>query len=145
MCTVLLPPGDNPIAVNKYIIYQEDRSEQLEKGAVICWQRTADRVKTARQGAIQRLAVDISGVEDVCCRRGCWQWMSESRGQSAGVLRTRELTQRRPMIRQHDNKFHSAVQTVAAVEVRFAPFWDVTHRILVVCYRRFGTTYRGVS
>ena len=21
MCTVLLPPGDNPIAVNKYIIY----------------------------------------------------------------------------------------------------------------------------
>ena len=22
MCTVLLPPGDNPIAFNKYIIYQ---------------------------------------------------------------------------------------------------------------------------
>jgi hypothetical protein len=21
MCTVLLPPGDNPIAINKYIIY----------------------------------------------------------------------------------------------------------------------------
>jgi hypothetical protein len=23
MCTVLLPPGDNPIAVNKYIIYKQ--------------------------------------------------------------------------------------------------------------------------
>jgi len=25
MCTVLLPPGDNPIAVNKYIIYHNSR------------------------------------------------------------------------------------------------------------------------
>jgi len=27
MCTVLLPPGDNPIAVNKYMSLHDDRSE----------------------------------------------------------------------------------------------------------------------
>jgi hypothetical protein len=30
MCTVLLPPGDNPIAVNKYITPYEIKEEKRE-------------------------------------------------------------------------------------------------------------------
>ena len=35
MCTVLLPPGDNPIAVNKYIIsyHINPESESLQQSA----------------------------------------------------------------------------------------------------------------
>jgi len=29
MCTVLLPPGDNPIAVNKYIIYITENTGRI--------------------------------------------------------------------------------------------------------------------
>jgi len=31
MCTVLLPPGDNPIAFNKYIIYTTLRTAYLDE------------------------------------------------------------------------------------------------------------------
>jgi hypothetical protein len=31
MCTVLLPPGDNPIAVNKYISHQNRRRRRKEE------------------------------------------------------------------------------------------------------------------
>jgi len=34
MCTVLLPPGDNPIAVNKYIKYQIYKLRLFTKKAV---------------------------------------------------------------------------------------------------------------
>ena len=39
MCTVLLPPGDNPIAVNKYIISYiklSDRSPEDSLQRVVC-------------------------------------------------------------------------------------------------------------
>jgi len=46
MCTALLPPGDNPIAVNKYIISYHisdlemvskiDRNDDVRNEAVLC-------------------------------------------------------------------------------------------------------------
>jgi len=46
----------------------------------------------------------------LCSARGsgCCQWVPETRGQSSDALRTREFTQWRPGIRQHDHSFHSA-------------------------------------
>jgi hypothetical protein len=34
-------------------------------------------------------------------------------------------------------------QASAAVSMKSSLFWDVTQRRLVVCYGRFGTTYRS--
>jgi hypothetical protein len=34
-------------------------------------------------------------------------------------------------------------ETETLSEVTSARFWGFTQRILVVCYRRFGTTYRS--
>jgi hypothetical protein len=45
--------------------------------------------------------------------------------------------------RQHTVLLHSR-QMYMAIEEQPRPslFWDVTHRRLVACYRRSGTTYR---
>ena len=37
---------------------------------------------------------------------------------------------------------HKTITTETVVGTRSAIVWDFTQRILVVCYRRFGTTYR---
>jgi hypothetical protein len=68
MCTVLLPPGVNPVAVNKYIIYHtrsekclQNIGKEIRETAIICRHRHNWRNKGTQRNEVVRCGVDSSG------------------------------------------------------------------------------------
>jgi len=74
MCTVLLPPGDNPIAVNKYIIFPTN-----ERLAAIGLTDTSSCVHCGHLDTLQLRIVDCGE------RPVIWYW---TRARIAVILRT---------------------------------------------------------
>ena len=108
MCTVLLPPGDNPIAVNKYII----SCNSLSQWPLACW----DREFESRGG---RWCLSLVSV--VSCQVGSlWSADPSSRGVLPTVVRSlgwsRNLTNEEAMAhvgpqRQKKTKEKSNIRT----------------------------------
>jgi hypothetical protein len=126
MCTVLLPPGVNPTAVNKYItsslLLPATYVPQLQPfWSFSCLSQTQERWRQGTCDCLQMKAVCFSGYRWLCCVCVCvcvcvcggsvWgsrdtRWPRQPTAASASVLRGR--TARRPQ--QMNTPVHTVIQ-----------------------------------